>query len=131
MEYDKCRVLVVDDMSTMRRIVTSLLVEIGFKKELISEADDGSSAIAFLEKNTVDFVVTDWNMPQVTGIELLRHIRKTDATAKLPVLMVTAEAKREQIIEAASAGVNNYVVKPFNKKTLDEKILKIFAGLKP
>lgn len=130
MEYDNCRVLVVDDMSTMRRIVTSLLVEIGFKKELISEADDGSSAIAFLEKNTVDFVVTDWNMPQVTGIELLRHIRKTDVTAKLPVLMVTAEAKREQIIEAASAGVNNYVVKPFNKKTLDEKILKIFAGLK-
>jgi len=116
MEYDKCRVLVVDDMSTMRRIVTSLLVEIGFKKELISEADDGSSAIAFLEKNTVDFVVTDWNMPQVTGIDLLRHIRKTEVTASLPVLMVTAEAKREQIIEAASAGVNNYVVKPFNKK---------------
>ncbi len=130
MEYENCRVLVVDDMSTMRRIVISLLVEIGFKKDLISEADDGSSAITFLEKNTVDFVVTDWNMPQVTGIDLLRHIRKTEATAKLPVLMVTAEAKREQIIEAAQAGVNNYVVKPFNKKTLDEKIQKIFAGLK-
>ncbi|MDP2564321.1 response regulator [Pseudoalteromonas marina] len=129
MEYDNCRVLVVDDMSTMRRIVISLLVELGFKKELISEADDGSTAIAFLEKNTVDFVVTDWNMPQVTGIDLLRHIRKTEATSKLPVLMVTAEAKREQIIEAAGAGVNNYVVKPFNKKTLGEKISKIFAGL--
>lgn len=128
--YENLRVLVVDDMSTMRRIVISLLVEVGFKKDLISEADDGQTAIAFLEKNTVDFVVTDWNMPNVTGLDLLKHIRSTPSIDKLPVLMVTAEAKREQIVAAATAGVNNYVVKPFNKKTLEEKIAKVFAGAK-
>jgi len=120
-------ILVVDDFSTMRRIVKNLLVEIGFKN--IEEADDGNTALPILEKGGVDFLVTDWNMPGMPGIDLLKAVRANPALATLPVLMVTAEAKREQIMEAAEAGVNGYVVKPFTADTLKEKVDKVFVRL--
>ena len=122
------RVLVVDDMSTMRKIISNLLVDIGFSKDKISEVDDGSTAQHFLKNNQVDFIVTDWNMPKVTGIELLRWIRSQERIKSLPVLLVTAEAKKEQIVEAAQAGVNGYIVKPFSAVTLEQKVNKIFEG---
>ena len=119
--------LVVDDFSTMRRIVKNLLKELGFTNVL--EAEDGVDALNKLRSESFDFVVSDWNMPNMTGIDLLRAIR-ADATLKhLPVLMVTAEAKRENIIEAAQAGASGYVVKPFTAGTLDEKLKKIFATM--
>jgi two-component system chemotaxis response regulator CheY len=119
--------LVVDDFSTMRRIVRNLLKELGFTN--VQEAEDGVVALGMLRGGDFDFVVSDWNMPNMTGIELLRAIR-ADATLKhLPVLMVTAEAKRENIIEAAQAGASGYVVKPFTAGTLDEKLKKIFQTM--
>ena len=120
--------LVVDDFSTMRRIVKNLLKELGFTN--VFEAEDGVDALNKLRGEKFDFVVSDWNMPNMTGIDLLRAIR-ADATLKhLPVLMVTAEAKRENIIEAAQAGASGYVVKPFTAGTLDEKLKKIFSTMK-
>ena len=121
------QVLVVDDFSTMRRIVKNQLRELGFSN--IREADDGSTALDALKANPVDFVVTDWNMPGMAGIDLLKAIRADDRFKHLPVLMVTAEAKREQIIAAAQAGVNGYVVKPFTAQALKEKIDRIFERL--
>lgn len=119
--------LVVDDFSTMRRIVKNLLKELGFSN--LEEAEDGVDALNKLRGGGFDFVVSDWNMPNMTGIDLLRAIR-ADATLKhLPVLMVTAEAKRENIIEAAQAGASGYVVKPFTAATLDEKLKKIFQTM--
>ncbi len=118
------KILVVDDFSTMRRIIKNLLKELGFTN--IEEADDGATALPMLKQGNFDFLVTDWNMPGMTGIDLLKAVRADPALAHLPVLMVTAEAKREQIIMAAQAGVNGYVVKPFNGPTLKEKIDKIF-----
>ena len=123
------KILVVDDFSTMRRIVRNLLVELGFSNPLIQEADDGQNAIEMLRKTPVDLVVTDWNMPNMTGIELLRAIRAEPAMKGLPVLMVTAENNRDQIIAAAQAGVNGYIVKPFTAITLQEKINKIFERI--
>jgi len=120
-------ILIVDDFSTMRRIVKNLLNDLGFNRT--SEAEDGNSALAHLRANSCDLVVTDWNMPGMTGIELLRGIRADPKLAHLPVLMVTAEAKREQIIEAAQSGVNGYVIKPFTAATLNEKLTKIFERL--
>ena len=121
------RILVVDDFSTMRRIVKNLLIDLGFTN--LAEADDGSTALIELKNAPFDMVVTDWNMPGVTGIELLKAIRADPALAKIPVLMVTAEAKREQIIEAAQAGVNGYIIKPFTAATLEDKLSKIFERL--
>jgi len=118
------KILIVDDFSTMRRIVKNLLRDLGFTNT--QEADDGSSALPILKANDFDFLVTDWNMPGMTGIELLKSVRADAKLKNLPVLMVTAEAKREQIIEAAQAGVNGYVVKPFTAQALKEKIEKIF-----
>ena len=118
------KILVVDDFSTMRRIIKNLLKELGFSN--IEEADDGATALPMLKQGNFDFLVTDWNMPGMTGIDLLKAVRADPALVNLPVLMVTAEAKREQIIMAAQAGVNGYVVKPFNGPTLKEKIDKIF-----
>ena len=123
----KMRILVVDDFSTMRRIVKNLLVELGFSN--ISEADDGITALPILERGEIDFLVTDWNMPGMPGIDLLKAVRANENLAHLPVLMVTAEAKKEQIVEAAQAGVNGYVVKPFTANTLKEKIEKVFERL--
>jgi len=118
------RILVVDDFSTMRRIVKNLLRDLGFTNTV--EADDGKTALPILEAGGIDFLVTDWNMPGMTGIELLKAVRANPDLVSLPVLMVTAEAKREQIIMAAQAGVNGYVIKPFTAATLKEKIEKIF-----
>ncbi len=123
------KILVVDDFSTMRRIVRNLLVELGFSNPLIQEAEDGESAIAMLRSIPFDLVVTDWNMPNMTGIDLLRAIRAEAALKGLPVLMVTAENNREQIIAAAQAGVNGYIVKPFTAITLKEKLGKIFERI--
>jgi len=121
------QILVVDDFSTMRRIVKNQLRELGFSN--IREADDGSSALDVLKVTHIDFVVTDWNMPGMAGIDLLKTIRADDRLKHLPVLMVTAEAKREQIIEAAQSGVNGYVVKPFTAQSLKEKIDRIFERI--
>ena len=119
--------LVVDDFSTMRRIVRNLLKELGFAN--VTEAEDGVDALRKLRAEPFDFVVSDWNMPNMTGIDLLREIRKDEALKHLPVLMVTAEAKKENIIEAAQAGASGYVVKPFTSVTLDEKLKKIFSTM--
>ena len=121
------KILIVDDFSTMRRIIKNLLRDLGFNNT--QEADDGSTALPMLQKGDFDFVVTDWNMPGMQGIDLLKAIRAVDSLKHLPVLMVTAEAKREQIIAAAQAGVNGYVVKPFTAATLKEKLDKIFERL--
>ncbi|PPT92164.1 response regulator [Xanthomonas theicola] len=121
------RILIVDDFSTMRRIVKNLLGDLGFTNT--AEAEDGNSALAALRSAPFEFVVTDWNMPGMTGIDLLRNIRADDKLKHLPVLMVTAEAKREQIIEAAQSGVNGYIIKPFTAQTLQEKLGKIFERL--
>ena len=123
------KILVVDDFSTMRRIVRNLLVELGFSNPLIQEADDGENAIAMLRAQPFDLVVTDWNMPNMTGIDLLKAIRAEASLKGLPVLMVTAENNRDQIIAAAQAGVNGYIVKPFNAVTLKEKLTKIFERI--
>ena len=117
-------VLVVDDASTMRRIIRALLRELGFKN--IREAEDGSAALEDLKRHKADLVITDWNMPQMTGIELLRAIRGDGGLKDTPVLIVTAESKKEHVMEAIQAGVNNYVVKPFNAQTLEDKLNKIF-----
>ncbi|EEW05929.1 chemotaxis protein CheY [Vibrio mimicus VM603] len=111
----------------MRRIVKNLLRDLGFNNT--QEADDGLTALPMLKKGDFDFVVTDWNMPGMQGIDLLRNIRADEELKHLPVLMITAEAKREQIIEAAQAGVNGYIVKPFTAATLKEKLEKIFERL--
>ncbi|MDA8112684.1 MAG: chemotaxis response regulator CheY [Nitrospiraceae bacterium] len=118
------RVLVVDDFSTMRRIVKNTLRQIGFTN--IEEAEDGQKAYDRLSAEKFDFVVSDWNMPNMTGIDLLRKVRATPQIKDIPFLMVTAEAKQENIVEAIKAGVSNYIVKPFTVATLDEKIKKIF-----
>jgi two-component system chemotaxis response regulator CheY len=119
------RFLVVDDFSTMRRIVKNLLHELGYPN--VQEADDGQSALPMLKSGGFDFLVTDWNMPGMPGLDLLKAVRADPALAKMPVLMLTAEAKREQIVEAAQAGVNGYVIKPFTAITLKEKIDKILG----
>jgi two-component system, chemotaxis family, chemotaxis protein CheY len=117
-------ILVVDDASTMRRIVRGLLRELSLKN--IREAENGSDALEELRRKKADLVISDWNMPQMTGIELLRAIRSDNGLKDVPVLMVTAEAKKENIMEAVQAGVNNYIVKPFSAETLQEKLNKIF-----
>jgi two-component system chemotaxis response regulator CheY len=121
------KVLVVDDFSTMRRIVKNLLRDIGFTN--IQEADDGSTALPMLKEGSFDFVVTDWNMPGMQGIDLLKAIRADANLSHIPVLLITAEAKKEQIVMAAQAGVNGYIVKPFTAATLKTKLDKIFERL--
>lgn len=118
--------LVVDDFSTMRRIVKNLLQELGYNE--ITEADDGNTAWPLLKGGSFDILITDWNMPGMPGLELLKAVRADARLAKLPVLMLTAEAKREQIVEAAQAGVSGYVIKPFTAATLKEKLDKILAS---
>jgi two-component system chemotaxis response regulator CheY len=121
------KILIVDDFSTMRRIIKNLLRDLGFNNTI--EADDGLTALPILNAGGIDFLVTDWNMPGLQGIDLLKTVRADPKLATLPVLMVTAETKREQIIEAAQAGVNGYIVKPFTAATLKEKIEKIFERI--
>ena len=119
--------LVVDDFSTMRRIVRNLLKELGYTN--VDEAEDGVMALSKLKSEKFDFVVSDWNMPNKDGLQLLKDIRADAELSSIPVLMVTAEAKKENIIAAAQAGANGYVVKPFTAATLDEKMAKIFEKM--
>ncbi len=121
------RILVVDDFATMRRIVRNILREIGFSN--FDEAEDGVQALQKLHASPFDFVVSDWNMPNMQGIDLLRAIRADPKLKHIPVLLVTAEAKRENILEAAQAGVNGYIVKPFTPETMREKLDAIFTRL--
>ena len=121
------KILIVDDFSTMRRIIKNLLRDLGFNNT--EEADDGNTGLPKLQNGNFDFLVTDWNMPGMTGIDLLRAVRADEKLMNMPVLMVTAEAKKEQIILAAQEGVNGYIVKPFTAQTLKEKIDKIFERI--
>ena len=120
-------ILIVEDFSAMRSILKNLLRELGFN--YIAEADDGETALPMLKAGNFDFLITDWSMPGMDGLTLLKTIRADKQLEDMPVLMVTAEAKREQIIDAAAAGVNGYIVKPFTAETLKEKIEKIFQRL--
>lgn len=121
------KILIVDDFSTMRRIIKNVLHELGFHNT--DEADDGATALPMLRAGNYNFVITDWNMPGMQGIDLLKAIRSDTKLASTPVLLVTAEAKKDQIVVAAQAGVNGYIVKPFTADTLREKISKIFERL--
>ncbi|EON94026.1 response regulator receiver domain protein (CheY-) [Marinobacter lipolyticus SM19] len=121
------KILIVDDFSTMRRIIKNLLRDLGFTNT--DEADDGNTALPMLQSGKYDFLVTDWNMPGMSGFDLLKAVRADENLKTLPVLMVTAEAKRDQIVAAAQAGVNGYVVKPFTAAVLKEKIEKIFERI--
>ncbi len=125
----RTRILVVDDFATMRRIIRNLLQDLGFGS--VAEADDGTTAWPMLQNGQFDLLITDWNMPGMPGLELLKTVRADARLAKLPVLMLTAEAKREQIVEAAQAGVNGYVIKPFTAEVLKSKLEKILAAAPP
>ena len=127
MSDPRMKFLVVDDFSTMRRIVRNLLKELGYTNT--EEAEDGNVALNMLRNDKFDFVVSDWNMPNMDGLALLQAIRRSPQLKHLPVLMITAEARKENIIEAAQAGANGYIVKPFTAATLDEKLNKIFKNL--
>ena len=119
--------LVVDDFATIRRIVKGVINELGFTN--VTEADDGSTALPLLRDGNFDFLITDWNMPGMPGLDLLKAVRANPKLAKLPVLMVTAEAKREQIIAAAQAGVSGYIIKPFTAEVLKKKLTKILNSV--
>ncbi|MBC7983805.1 MAG: chemotaxis response regulator CheY [Candidatus Obscuribacterales bacterium] len=118
--------LVVDDFSSMRRIIKNLLHDLGYAD--VTEADDGITALPLLQQGQFDFLITDWNMPGMPGLDLLKAVRADARLSKMPVLMLTAESKREQIVEAAQAGVNGYVIKPFTAITLKEKIDKVLES---
>ena len=117
------KVLIVDDFATMRRILKNILKQLGFKNLL--EADDGTTALDVLEKSEIDLIISDWNMPKMTGLELLKNVRAHKKYAKTPFLMVTAEAQKQNVIEAVQAGVSNYVVKPFTAEAISDKLKKI------
>lgn len=122
-DYKDITILVADDFSTMRRIISNILKEIGFIK--IKEAENGRQAFEMVKTNEIDFVISDWNMPDMTGLDFLKQVRSSQQYSKLPVLLVTAEAKKENIIEAAQNGASGYIVKPFTPQILKEKIDKI------
>jgi len=121
--YKDMTVLVVDDFATMRRIIRNILRDLEFKK--ILEAEDGTAAVDILKTQKVDLIISDWNMPKMTGLELLKWVRSNEDTKDIPFLMVTAEAQKENVIEAVKAKVSNYIVKPFTAQTLAEKLEKI------
>jgi two-component system chemotaxis response regulator CheY len=118
------KILIVDDFATMRRILKNILKQLGFSN--ITEADDGATALEELKKNPFDLIISDWNMPKMTGIELLRAVRADEQLKDMPFLMVTAEAQKQNVIDAVQAGVSNYVVKPFTAEAISEKLEKIF-----
>ena len=120
------KILVVDDFSTMRRIVKNILHQLGFSN--IEEAEDGKIALNRLKQGGVEFVISDWNMPNMMGIDLLKQVRSDDGLKSLPFLMVTAESQKENVIEAVQAGVSNYIVKPFTAETLEQKLELIFKA---
>ena len=117
------KILIVDDFATMRRILKNILKQLGFKT--LVEADDGTTAWEILEGQTIDLIISDWNMPKMTGLELLKKVRASDAYKSTPFLMVTAEAQKQNVIEAVQAGVSNYVVKPFTAEAISDKLEKI------
>jgi len=119
------KVLVVDDFATMRRIVKGVLKQLGFSS--IVEAEDGSAALEVLKKEKIGLIVSDWNMPKMTGLDLLKSVRADDNLKATPFIMVTAEGQKENVIEAVKAGVSNYIVKPFTPETFSEKLEKVFA----
>jgi two-component system, chemotaxis family, chemotaxis protein CheY len=119
------KILIVDDFATMRRIMKNILKQIGFTN--IIEADDGTTALAELQKTSVDLIISDWNMPKMTGLDLLKAVRSSDNLKNLPFLMVTAEAQKQNVIDAVQAGVSNYVVKPFTAEAISDKLKKIFG----
>ena len=119
------KVLIVDDFATMRRILRNILKQIGFTD--IAEADDGDTALKELKKGKYDLILCDWNMPEMSGLELLNIVRSDDELKNIPFVMVTAEAQKDNIVEAVQAGVTNYVVKPFTAKTINEKLTKVFG----
>ncbi|MCD6569698.1 MAG: chemotaxis response regulator CheY [Deltaproteobacteria bacterium] len=122
------KILVIDDFSTMRRIVKNILRQLNFNNVL--EADDGTTGLDILQNEQIDFIVCDWNMPKMTGLELLKIVRADDALKDIPFLLVTAEAKQENIVEAVKSGASNYIVKPFTAETLKKKIDQIFSKSK-
>ena len=124
MTNQNMKILTVDDFSTMRRIIRNMLRQLGYTN--ILEAEDGAEALSLLQREKVDFVISDWNMPNMSGLDLLKAIRADENLKPIPVLLVTAEALKENVVEAVKAGVNNYVVKPFTAETLKEKIDAIF-----
>jgi two-component system chemotaxis response regulator CheY len=126
MADSRMNILVVDDFSTMRRIIKNILRQLGYIN--ILEADDGTSAMEVLRSEKGDFIISDWNMPQMTGIELLTAVRTSEEWKDMPFLMVTAEGQKEKVIEAVKNRVNNYIVNPFTPETLTEKINKVFEG---
>ncbi len=124
----KMKILVVDDFATMRRIIKNILRDLGY--ENILEADSGLSALEILKKENINFIISDWNMPQMSGIELLKAVRQSESWKDIPFLMVTAEGQKENVLEAAKNKVSNYIVKPFTAEVLKEKINKIFENRK-
>jgi len=119
------KILIVDDFATMRKIIKNILLQLGFKD--ILEADDGTTALEFLKKQKVDLIISDWNMPKMPGIELLKTVRKNEDLKDIKFIMVTAEAQKESVVEAIKHGVNQYVIKPFTPETLKEKLEKVFG----
>ena len=119
------KVLVVDDFATMRRIVKGVLKQLGFND--IIEAGDGDAALDTLEKENVGLIVSDWNMPNMSGLDLLKAVRKNNELKSIPFLMVTAEGQKENVVQAVQAGVSNYIVKPFTPETFGSKLEKIFS----
>lgn len=122
----KMNILVVDDFSTMRRIIKNVLKQLGYAN--IYEAEDGTTALDILKREKIDFIISDWNMPQMTGLDLLKAVRASEEWKDLPFLMVTAEGQKENVIEAVKHRVSSYIVKPFTAEVLTEKINKIFEG---
>ncbi len=122
------KILVVDDFATMRKIIKNILTQLGFKN--ILEADDGTTALEILKKEKVDLIISDWNMPKMSGLELLKAVRSNEETKDIPFIMVTAEAQKENILEAIKYKVSQYIVKPFTPETLKEKLEKVFASKK-
>ena len=116
----KMKILVVDDFATMRKVIRNLLKQVGYDN--VVEAENGEAALSVLKSQSIDFVISDWNMPNMTGLDLIKAIRADSELGKTPFLMVTAEALKENVVQAVKAGVNNYIVKPFTAEVLNEKI---------
>jgi len=126
MGYETRKVMVVDDSSVMRQIIKNNLKQLGFELSNLLDAEDGEDALQKINQDRIDLVISDWNMPKMTGIDFLKAVRADDSFKELPFLMVTSEADKEKIMEAVQAGVNQYIIKPFNANQLEEKIREIF-----
>jgi two-component system chemotaxis response regulator CheY len=120
------KVLVVDDFATMRRIIKNVLKQIGFTQ--ILEADDGTTALGVLKENKIDLIISDWNMPQMSGLDFLKTVRNGESTSEIPFVMVTAEAQKDNVLQAVQAGVSNYIVKPFTADAVKEKLKQVFRN---